>query len=116
MGDTVSPTNRCYEHTSVRRPAGRTTRSGQTSDVFRVAARHSLTEAAATAVARQKQAGYVAIKLYSRLSAQQIVAIGRAAREVGSPVVGHGSPNYALEELARWQSNSHFATPATHPL
>ncbi len=62
-------------------------------------------EAAAAAVVRQKEAGYDFVKVYTRLDAGQFGAIGRAAREAGIPVVGHGSGNYPLEELIRWQAN-----------
>ncbi|MEM8933258.1 MAG: amidohydrolase family protein [Acidobacteriota bacterium] len=60
---------------------------------------------AAAAVVEQQRAGFDAIKVYSRLSAEQIAAVGRAARAAGLPVVGHGSGNYPLDELVRWQSN-----------
>ncbi len=62
-------------------------------------------EDAATSVAEQRTAGYDFIKVYSRLSAEQFAAIGRAAREAGIAVVGHGSGNYSLQEAIAWQAN-----------
>ena len=56
-------------------------------------------EEAAASVRAQRDAGYDMIKVYTRLSLEQLKAIATAAREVGLPVVGHGSANYSLAEL-----------------
>jgi imidazolonepropionase-like amidohydrolase len=56
-------------------------------------------EDAAAAVRAQHAAGYDMIKVYTRLSLEQLQAIGQAARKVGMPVVGHGGENYSLQEM-----------------
>lgn len=56
-------------------------------------------EEAAISVREQRDAGYDMIKVYVRLTLEQLEAITAAAEEVGLPVVGHCSGNYSLEEL-----------------
>ena len=56
-------------------------------------------EEAAISVREQRDAGYDMIKVYARLTLEQLEAITAAADEVGLPVVGHCSGNYSLEEL-----------------
>jgi imidazolonepropionase-like amidohydrolase len=56
-------------------------------------------EEAAISVREQRGAGYDMIKVYTRLSLEQLEAITAAAREVEMPVVGHCSGNYSLEDL-----------------
>ncbi len=56
-------------------------------------------EDAAAAVRAQHAAGYDMVKVYTQLSLEQLQAIGQAARELGMPVVGHGSGNYSLDEM-----------------
>ncbi|MBT8400775.1 MAG: amidohydrolase family protein, partial [Rhodothermia bacterium] len=56
-------------------------------------------EEAAISVREQRDAGYDMVKVYTRLTLEQLEAITATADEVGLPVVGHGSGNYSLEEL-----------------
>ena len=50
-------------------------------------------------VADQVAAGYDFIKVYTRLSAEQLAAIVETAGEAGVCAVGHGGRNYPLEHL-----------------
>lgn len=65
------------------------------------------TEEAIAAVRAQADAGYDMIKVYTRLSLEQLQAITATAAELGLPVVGHGSKNYPLVDLvAAGQANA----------
>ena len=64
------------------------------------------TEAARAAVRRQAEAGYDFIKVFTRLTAEQLSAITAEASSLGKCVVGHGGSNYGLEHLiASGQAN-----------
>ena len=64
------------------------------------------TEAARAAVRRQVESGYDFIKVFTRLTAEQLSAITEEARSLGKCVVGHGGSNYGLDQLiAAGQAN-----------
>jgi len=64
------------------------------------------TEPARAAVKRQVEAGYDFIKVFTRLTPEQLSAITEEASALGVCVVGHGSGNYGLEHLvASGQAN-----------
>ena len=57
------------------------------------------TEAARAAVRRQVESGYDFIKVFTRLTAEQLSAITEEARSLGKCVVGHGGSKYDLDQL-----------------
>ncbi len=64
------------------------------------------TEPARAAVRRQVEAGYDFIKVFTRLTPEQLSAITEEAGALGTCVVGHGGSNYGLEHLiASGQAN-----------
>ena len=64
------------------------------------------TEPARLAVRRQVEAGYDFIKVFTRLTAEQLSAISEEARALGRCFVGHGGSQYGLEHLiAAGQAN-----------
>jgi imidazolonepropionase-like amidohydrolase len=67
-------------------------------------------ESAEQAVRSDKQAGYIAVKVYSRLSKDAYNAIISAARREGLPVVGHVPDSVTLKEAiaARQDSIEHL--------